>query len=164
MRAYEEPAYWRDVGTIDAYYAANMDVLGIEPRFNVFNPRWPITSSNYQGPSARIAEARIHHSLIGDGTMIKGATIRNSIVRREVMIEDDVHIEDSIVMDFVVIRRGARLRGVIVDRFNEIAAGARLGHGKAPSEPNFHVTASGIVVMARGIVGRRGHYDRRDLP
>jgi glucose-1-phosphate adenylyltransferase len=162
VRAYEEPAYWRDVGTIDAYFAANMDVLGAEPRFNVFNPRWPITSSNYQGPSARIADARLRNSLVGDGTMIKGATIRNSIIRREVMIEEDVRIENCIIMDHVVIRRGARLRHAIVDRFNEIAADARIGYdGGADRQAGFHVTDSGIAVMARGNAGRTGFYDQR---
>ncbi|HEX8989207.1 MAG TPA: glucose-1-phosphate adenylyltransferase [Rhodocyclaceae bacterium] len=165
VRAYEEQAYWRDVGTVDAYYAANMDVLGAEPRFNVFNPHWPITSSNYQGPSARIAEARIRNSLIGDGTMVKNATIRNSIVRREVMIEEDVHIDDSIVMDFVVIRKGARLRNAIIDRFNEIPAGARIGFDQeADRQAGLHVTASGIAVMARGTVDRTGVYGRRSAP
>ena len=164
LRAYEEPAYWRDVGTIDAYYAANMDMLGPEPRFNVFNPRWPIISSNYQGPSARIADARIHNSLLGDGTLIKGATIRNSIIRREVMIEEDVHIDGCIVMDYVTIRRGARLKRVIVDRFNEIPAGTRVGYDKGADQPGFHLTESGIAVMARGTVGRVGLYDQRTPP
>ncbi|MDD5250321.1 MAG: sugar phosphate nucleotidyltransferase, partial [Rhodocyclaceae bacterium] len=153
VRSYEEPAYWRDVGTIDAYYASNMDTLGAEPRFNLFNPSWPIASSHYQGPSARIVDARIHNSQFGDGTLIKGATIRNSIVRHEVMIEADVHIDDSIIMDYVAIRRGARLRRVIVDRFNEIPAGARIGYDAAADRHHFHVTASGIAVLARGAVG-----------
>lgn len=162
VRSYEEPAYWRDVGTVDAYFAANMDVLGAEPRFNVFNPRWPITSSNYQGPSARIAEARLRNSLVGDGTMIKGATIRGSIIRREVMIEEDVHIENCIIMDHVVIRRGARLRRAIIDRFNEVPAGARIGYDVvADRQAGFHVTESGIAVMARGDAGRTGSYDQR---
>ncbi|MGE5468303.1 MAG: glucose-1-phosphate adenylyltransferase [Ignavibacteria bacterium] len=165
VRAYEDAAYWRDVGTVDSYFAANMDTLGAEPRFNVFNPRWPIISSNYQGPSARIADARIRNSLIGDGTMIKGATIRNAILRREVMIEEDVHIENSIVMDYVTIRRGARLKHVIVDRFNEVPAGARIGFDReADRAAGYHVTDSGIAVMARGTVGRRGLYNQRGAP
>ncbi|HEX8964229.1 MAG TPA: glucose-1-phosphate adenylyltransferase [Rhodocyclaceae bacterium] len=165
VRAYEDAAYWRDVGTVDAYFAANMDTLGAEPRFNAFNPRWPITSSNYQGPSARFADARVKNSLVGDGTMVKGATIRNSIVRREVMIEEDVHIDSSIVMDYVVIRKGARLHRVIVDRFNEIPAGMRIGYDRAADEQaGFHVTPSGIAVIARGNAGRTGFYDQRSWP
>jgi glucose-1-phosphate adenylyltransferase len=165
VRAYEETAYWRDVGTVDAYFAANMDVLGAEPRFNVFNPHWPITSSNYQGPSARFADARIRNSLVADGTLIKGGTIRGSIIRREVMVEDDVRIEDCIIMDHVVIRRGARLRRAIIDRFNEIGPGAHIGYdANADRRAGLHITESGIAVMARGSVARTGLYDQRRMP
>lgn len=153
LRAEEEHAYWRDVGTIDAYYAANMDTLGAEPRFNLFNPFWPITSSNYQGPTVRIVEGSIHNASLGAGTVVKGAVIRNSIVRREVMIEPEVEIEDSIVMDYVAIRRGARLRRVIVDRYNEIRAGERIGYDPAADRQRFHVTESGIVVIPKRAAG-----------
>ena len=153
LRAEEEHAYWRDVGTIDAYYAANMDTLGAEPRFNLFNPFWPISSSNYRGPTVRIVEGSIHNASLGAGTVVKGAVIRNSIIRREVMIEPEVEIEDSIVMDYVAIRRGARLRRVIVDRYNEIRAGDRIGHDPAADRQRFHVTESGIVVIPKRISG-----------
>jgi glucose-1-phosphate adenylyltransferase len=164
VRDYEEPAYWRDVGTVDAYFEANMDVLGAEPRFNIFNPQWPIISSNYQGPAVRIAHADIQDSIVGDGTLIKNAKVHRSILRREVMVEEDVEIEDSIIMDYVTIRRGARLRRVIVDRFNEIGAGERIGFDVEADRQRFHVTASGIAVMARGSVGGSGLYGTRAIP
>lgn len=150
VREYEEPAYWRDVGTIDAYYAANMDTLGLEPRFNLYNPRWVINSSNCQGPAPRIIDGRIHDSTLGAGTVVKGALIRNSIVRAEVMIEPGVEIEESIIMDYTVIRRGARLRRVIVDRYNEIAAGACIGHAAGQQPPQARVTDSGIIAIPKG--------------
>jgi glucose-1-phosphate adenylyltransferase len=87
IRASEEPGYWRDVGTIDAYFAAHQDLLGIEPRFDVFNPKWRLGSSNYQGPSTKFFRAELENSIIGAGGLIQGARIRNSIVRREVLIE-----------------------------------------------------------------------------
>jgi glucose-1-phosphate adenylyltransferase len=83
IRASEEPGYWRDVGTIDAYFAAHQDLLGIEPRFDVFNPKWRLGSSNYQGPSTKFFRAELENSLIGAGGLIQGARIRNSIVGRE---------------------------------------------------------------------------------
>ena len=150
IRDYEEPAYWRDVGTIEAYYAAHMDLLGLEPRFNIFNPKWRIFSSGYQGPSSKIIDGQIKNSMIGAGAIIKGGSIRNSIVRREVMIEEDVELEDCIIMDYTIIRRGARLRRVIVDRYNTIAAGTQIGYDRDADRARYHVSESGLVVVFRG--------------
>lgn len=149
-RPYEEQAYWRDVGTIDQYYAANMDTLGEAPRLDLFNPQWPIRSSSYQGPIAHLVRARIENSDIASGTTVRDATIRNSLIRREVAIEDDVIIEDSVIMDFCTIRRGARIRRSIVDRYNTIEAGAHLGYDAAGDRARHHVTDSGIVVVTKG--------------
>ena len=90
IRDWEEQAYWRDVGTIDAYFAAHLDVLGAQQRFNLFNPQWFINSSNYQGPSPRILGGDIEDCVIGAGSLIKGGRIRHSILRREVIVEPDV--------------------------------------------------------------------------
>lgn len=150
IRDYEEHGYWRDIGTIDAYYAANRDVLGAEARFNLFNPQWLINSSNYQGPSPRIVSGFIEDSAIGAGSLIKGAHIRNSILRREVIVEEDVDIADSIVMDYAVIRRGTRLKRVIVDRYNEIAPATAIGFDAAADRGRYHVSPGGVVVLAKG--------------
>lgn len=93
-KSYEEPAYWRDVGTLDAYFNAHQDMLGLTPHFDVFNPQWRIFSSNYQGPVARMIDAQLHNSVVAAGSLVHGASIRNSFIRREVIIEDDVEIED----------------------------------------------------------------------
>ena len=89
VRDYEEHAYWRDVGTIETYFQAHQDLLGREPRFNLFNPQWRISSSNYQGPSARILRGHVENSILGSGTLLKGGVIKDSIVRREVIVEED---------------------------------------------------------------------------
>ncbi|HSN42225.1 MAG TPA: glucose-1-phosphate adenylyltransferase [Burkholderiales bacterium] len=150
IKHYEEQAYWRDVGTIDSYFAANQDVLGLEPRFNLFNPKWPISTKGYPGPSPKIVEGRIDNSILGSGTLVKGAKLTNSIIHREVVLERDVEIEDSIVMDYTKIRQGARLRRVIVDRYNTIEAGQRIGYDLAADRQQYHVTESGIVVVSKG--------------
>jgi len=149
MRPYEEQAYWRDVGTIEQYYAANLDTLGLEPKLNLFNPRWPVLSRDYQGPIAHIVKASIENSDMAAGSLVHDATIRNSIVRREVVIEEDVVIEDSIIMDYSVVRRGARIRRAIVDRYNTIDAGDRLGYDLERDRRRHHVSKSGIVVVAK---------------
>ncbi|MEO8038137.1 MAG: glucose-1-phosphate adenylyltransferase [Betaproteobacteria bacterium] len=146
VRPHEEPAYWRDVGTVDAYFDATMDTLGPEPKLHLFNPRWPVLSSAYQGPAANILEGRIERSHIGQGTLIRGAYVRNSVIRREVLLEEDVVIEDSIIMDYCVIRRGARIRRAIVDRYN-VLEGEQVGYDPEADRARYHVTDSGIVVI-----------------
>ena len=150
VAATEDQSYWRDVGTIDAYYAANRDVLGVEPRFNLFNPQWFINSSNYQGPSPRIASGRFENIAIGAGSLVTGATIRNSILRREVIVEEDVEIDDCIIMDYAVIRRGSRLKRVIVDRYNDIAPNSRIGFDAAADHARYAVSEGGVVVLPKG--------------
>jgi glucose-1-phosphate adenylyltransferase len=157
VRRQEERAYWRDVGTVDAFFAANMDILGPSPHFNLFNPRWPIRSSNYQGPATQILAGNIERSQIGPGTLIRGGTIRESIVRREVVIEDDVVLERCVVMDHCVIRRGARLRNTIVDRYNTIAPGARIGYEADADAKRYHVSEGGVVVVPMAPVRQDTH-------
>jgi len=150
VKPYEEPAYWRDVGTIDAYFKAHMDVLGFQPRLNLFNPEWPIYSSNYQGPVAKIVSGALENSIIAAGSLVNGARVRNSVIRREVTLEEDVEIEDCILQDYVHIKRGARLRRVIVGRYNVIEAGAQIGFDAEADSSRYHRTSSGIVVIAPG--------------
>jgi glucose-1-phosphate adenylyltransferase len=150
IKPYEEQVYWRDVGTIDAYFAAHRDVLGSEPVFDLFNPQWPIYSSNYQGPVARVTQGRIDNSLLGAATVIHNARVRNSIVRREAVIEDGAEVEDCIIMDYVRISRGARLRQTIVDRHNLIEKDARIGYDLAQDANDYRVSPGGVVVIPRG--------------
>ncbi len=153
VNPYEERGYWRDVGSIGAYYAAHRDLLGAEAKFETFNPQWPIYSSHYQGPVAKVIRGEIENSNLGAGTVVNGATVRNSIIRREVWLEEDVVVEDSIVMDYVRIGRGSRLRRAIVDRYNVLPAGTHLGYDPDQDRERFHLDSSGIVVVAQG---RRG--------
>jgi glucose-1-phosphate adenylyltransferase len=150
VRDYEEPGYWRDVGTIDAYFEAHQDLLGAEPKFDIFNPKWRIGSNNYQGPSPKFLRAELDNSIISSGCLVNGARIRNSIVRSEVLIEDGVELDECIVMDYVVLRKGVRLRRVIVDRYNTIEAGESVGFDSDIDRRRFTVTDSGIVVVPRG--------------
>jgi len=144
---YEEQAYWRDVGTIDAYYAANRDTMGEQPRFKLFNPQWVINASNYQGPSARILSGQLENSMISAGSLVRGASIRNSILRREVIVDKNVEIDGCIIMDYAVIQSGCRLRGVIVDRYNNIAPNTLIGIDTAADRKKYHVSEGGVVVL-----------------
>jgi glucose-1-phosphate adenylyltransferase len=150
IKPYEESAYWRDVGTIDSYYEAHRDVLGAEPRLDLFNPQWPVFSSNYQGPVARVTRGEIDNSLLGAATVIEDARVVNSIVRREAVIEAGAEVEDCIIMDYARIGRGARLRRAIVDRHNLIEHDTRIGYDAEADRRDWVVTPSGIVVVPRG--------------
>jgi glucose-1-phosphate adenylyltransferase len=150
VKSYEEPNYWRDVGTLDGYFNANQDLLGAQPRFDVFNPEWPIYSSNYQGPATQAIDAVLKNSIVGGGSTLQGATVRNSIVRREVVLEQDVELEDCIVMDYVRIGRGARLKRTIVGRYNVIEPGVSIGYDATADEERYGVSPEGIVVVPPG--------------
>ena len=152
-KAYEEQGYWRDVGTLDAYFAAHHDVLGLQPCFDAFNPQWPVYSSHYQGPTARVMSGQLDNVLLGAATVIHGATIRNSILRREVVIDPGAEIEDSVIMDYVCVGSGAKLRRVIVDRHNRIPPGAVIGYDHDRDRAaGYHVTEGGVVVVPLGDV------------
>jgi len=158
IKPYEEPVYWRDVGNIDAYFDAHKDVLGLEPKFDAFNPQWPIYSSNYQGPVTRVIGGDIRNTLLGAATVVNdGVRIRNSIIRREAVIEEDVELEDCIIMDYVRIGRGSRLRRVIVDRHNHIQPGSRIGFDLEEDRRRFTVSPGGVVVLP---IGKIRYYAR----
>jgi len=149
---YEEQGYWRDVGTIPAFFDAHMDMLGERPKFELHNRQWPIHPSEYQGPSAKILKGDIQNSFISEGALIKDARIVNSVIRRDVVVEEDVVIEDCIIMDHSVIKKGCRLKRVIVDKFNELAEGERIGFG--PDADRLHCAChrdpSGISIIPKG--------------
>jgi glucose-1-phosphate adenylyltransferase len=152
-KPYEEQAYWRDVGTISSYWEAHMDLLGESPRFDLDNRLWPIRSDHHAGPAARFIAADIDNAQIGESSLVKRATIRNSILGRSVWVNEGAVIEDSIVMDHTTVGKGARLRRAIVDRFNIIPADVEIGHDLSADRRQYHVDASGLVVVPRG--GRR---------
>jgi len=150
LRPYEERGYWRDIGTIAAYWQAHMDLLGPTPRLDLANPRWPILTDAYSGPSAQVFDGEVRDTLLGEGTRIEGADVRRSIIGRGVRIEPGVSIEESIVMDHTVVQEGAQLRRVIVDRHNLVSAGTRIGWDPGADAARFHVDPSGIAVIPRG--------------
>lgn len=150
VKAYEERAYWRDVGTIESYWKAHQDLLGRQPRFDLFNPQWPIRSSRYDGPCAKIMGRCVEDSLIGSATWIDGARVRRSIVGREVMLEEDVELDECIILDYVKIEKGSRLRRTIVDKQNVIEAGSAIGFDPEKDARRYYMDPSGITVVPRG--------------
>jgi glucose-1-phosphate adenylyltransferase len=151
-KPYEEEGYWRDVGTIKAYFDAHRDMLGEYPLFDLDNTLWPIHPSSYEGASTKILRGDIRNSIIAEGSIIHKAKIRNSVIRSEVTIENDVTIEDCIVMDGVILKKGSSLRNVIVDKQNMIQEGEQFGFDPDKDRFRCHIDTSGIAVIPK-----RGH-------
>ncbi len=148
---YEERGYWRDVGTIPAYFQAHLDMLGERPVFDQHNREWPIHPARYSGPGAKVLNGEIVNSLLSEGAVIGSARIRNSVIRRDVVIEDDVSIEECIIMDSTVIKKGSRLKRVIIDKFNLLPAGSTIGFDleRERQIDGWHVDGEGIVVIRK---------------
>jgi glucose-1-phosphate adenylyltransferase len=157
---YEEHAYWRDVGSIDAYFQAHFDTLGAKPRFRMTNRRWPIYASPDQAESAQIENGVIHHSMVGSGSIIDGASLDHAMLRRSVMVEPGAQLEHCIVMERSRIGRGAQVRRCIIDQDNDVPAGETIGYDESADRRRFHVTPSGIVVVPAGFFPARGTSSR----
>ncbi|MEK7308143.1 MAG: sugar phosphate nucleotidyltransferase, partial [Nitrospirota bacterium] len=148
IKPYEEKGYWRDVGTIKAFWDAHQDILGSEPLFEMNNELWPIRPSRNELSAAKILKGEIINSMISEGTVVNNAKIVNSVIRRGVVIEDDVEVIDSIIMDRVVLKRGCRLNKTIVDCYNVIEEGVSVGEGSDKPYWRARLDPSGITVIA----------------
>ena len=118
VKPYEEQGYWRDVGNLQAYWSAHMDLLGAQPRFDLNNRMWPIHSQAYHRASPRVLSGTIEDVSLGVGSVVDGARIVRSIIGRNTWIEKGAEIVDSIVMDHCRIGHNARIHRGIVDRYN----------------------------------------------
>lgn len=149
VHPYEEHGYWRDVGTIDAYFEAHFDTLGARPRFRMTNRCWPIYASPDQAESAQIEDGTIHHSTIGSGSIINGGRLDHAMLRRSVHVDEGAVLEHCIVMERSVIGRGARVRRAIIDEDNHIPPGETIGYDLERDRQRFHVSEGGIVVVPK---------------
>ncbi len=160
-----ERGYWRDVGTIEAYYEANMDLRSIDPVFDLYNRQWPIRTANYHVPPAKFVfdwewEMRrgvAYDSLICAGCIISGALVRNSILSPGVFVHSYTEIHNSIVMHEVDIGRGARIRNAIVDKYVKIPEGETIGYDLERDRQRYFVSDGGIVVIAKVAPFERWH-------
>ena len=151
IHRYEEWGYWRDVGTMEAYWQAHMDILGETPTMDLRNVKWPIMTDTSGEPSASIIRSQIDDSMVGQGSFVVDANIRRSVIGRNVKIGEGADIEECVILDGTKIGANARLRRVIADRFNLIPPGTELGYGQPPN-PSLRsvIEKSGLIVLPRG--------------
>jgi glucose-1-phosphate adenylyltransferase len=151
----ENLSYWRDVGTLDAYFDANMDLRDARPHLNLYNPYWPLRTAYYDQPPAKFVFAengrrgQALHSIISEGCIISGGSVRNSILGRSVFVHSYSEIDDSVIMDYVEIGRHARVRRAIIDKNVYIAEGEEIGFDLERDRKRFFVTDSGLVVIPK---------------
>lgn len=153
IKSYEERGYWRDVGTLDAYWQAHMDMLGCSPVLDLRNLEWPVLTDTFDGPTASFGRATIEDSLIGQGSLVIDSKIRRSVIGRNVRIEHGAEIDECVILDGVKIGSKARLRRVIVDRYNAIPDSTEIGLLSDADRNLYHTTDSGLVVVPRGLSG-----------
>jgi glucose-1-phosphate adenylyltransferase len=152
-----DSSYWMDVGTIDSYYQASMDLVGVDPLFNLYGERWPIRSCQRPLPPSKcVLGGRTPESIVSEGCIISGGTVWNSILSPGVIVERDALVEQSIIFDDVVIEPGARVRRAIVDKESRIQAGASIGLDRdADKARGATISDSGITVIPKGAdIGR----------
>ena len=150
IHPYEEWGYWRDVGTMDAYWQANMDILGETPIFDLRNVNWPIQTDASMAPIASLVRSHIDDSMVGQGSLVVDANIKRSIIGRNVRIGEGTKIEECIILDGTIIGPKCRLRRVIADRFNVIPAGAEMGFDKPSDGKRSTIGKAGLTVLPRG--------------
>jgi glucose-1-phosphate adenylyltransferase len=149
--------YWRDVGTIDAYYEANMDLISVTPQLNLYDSQWPILTYQPTSPPAKtvwIEEGRVGtalNSIISNGCIISGGNVKRSILSPRVTVHSFAEVEDSILLEGVDVGRNAKMKNTIIDKEVQIPPGMEIGYHLEEDAKRFTVTASGIVVVPKGI-------------
>ena len=147
--------YWRDVGTLEAYFDANMDVASVSPIFNLYDKAWPMRTRQRQYPTAKFVfgepgrTGMAINSVISAGCIISGAVVRNSVLSQDVRVNSYAEVESSIIFTHVDIGRHCRIRRAIIDRDVHLPEGTVIGYDREEDRRNYFVTQSGLTVVTR---------------
>lgn len=147
--------YWRDVGTIESYYEANMDLCSVNPSFNLYDENWPIYSLWHNDPPAKTVfdedgrRAEVVDSLLCPGVVVSGGSVKRSLLSNRVFVDEGAVVEDSVIFSGVKIGKGAKIRRAIIDKWCEIEPGDEIGYDEAADRERFKVSDTGIVVVPR---------------
>jgi glucose-1-phosphate adenylyltransferase len=158
-----ETQYWRDVGTIEAYYAANLDLKSVTPQLDLYNRQWPIRSaSSGAAPTKFVFDEDFRRgmaiqSIVGGGTIVAGGYVKDSVVGRNCFIDAGADVRDSVLFDNIKIGKGARVRRAIIDKNFQLADGDRIGYDLEYDKKRFTVSEGGIVVVPRARNPHTGH-------
>jgi len=156
------PVYWRDVGTLDAYFEASMDLRAVSPILNLYNRQWPLRTAGYSDAPAKFIfdyegrRGQALDSIVSGGSILSGGTVRGSVIGRGVRLHSGAYVEDSVIFDNCDIGRRAKVRRAILDKNVRIPEDATVGYNLERDRELYYVTESGIVVI-------EGHRSTVDL-
>ena len=145
--------YWRDVGTIEAYWEANMDLRAVKPPLNLYNRQWPLRSTSYPDPPAKFTfdeqnrRGEAIDSIVAGGCILSGGKVKNSILARGVKVHTGAEVEDSVILDNCDIGRRAKIRRAILDKNVRVPEDWTIGYDLERDKKLYHVTETGIVVV-----------------
>ena len=154
-----EHAYWRDVGTLDSYFDAHMDLVSVEPVFNLYNQEWPIYTSDVTAPPAKVVAVAEHgagslaDSILSNGVVISGGYVRNSVLSPWVRVDPGAVLEGTVLLENVFVGAGAHLKNVIIDKNVVIPPGVRIGFDEEHDrERGFEISDEGVVAVPKNLV------------
>jgi len=156
----DNQAYWRDVGTIDAFWQANMELIGVTPELNMYDSSWPIWTYQQQLPPAKFVfddEGRrgmAIDSMVSGGCIVSGATVHGSLLFSNVRINSYAHVDSSVILPDVIIGEGCRLKKTVIDKRCNIPAGTIIGEDPVEDARRFHVSPDGVVVVTPDMLGQ----------
>jgi glucose-1-phosphate adenylyltransferase len=149
----DQLAYWRDVGTLEAYWEANMDLRAVKPALNLYNRQWPLRTSSFPDPPAKFAfddenrRGEAIDSIVSGGCILSGGRVRNSVLGRGVRVHAGALVEDSVILDNCDIGRRAKIRRAILDKNVRVAPDATIGYDEEQDRILYHITETGLVVV-----------------
>jgi len=159
-------SYWRDVGTIDAYWEANMELIGVNPDLNLYDKTWPIWTYQEQNPPAKFIfdddERRglAVDSMVAGGCVISGALVKHSMIFSNVRVNSFSTVEDSVILPEVVIGRNCDINKAIVEKGCLIPEGTVIGRNRADDEKRFHISSGGVILVTPDMLGQERHLVR----
>jgi glucose-1-phosphate adenylyltransferase len=151
----KEALYWRDVGTLEAYYEANMDLVAVSPVFNLYDKHWPLRTHQRQYPPAKFVFSEPGRtgsavdSIVSAGSIVSGSLVRSSVLSPDVRVNSYADVDSSIVFSHVNIGRYCRIRRAIIDRDVHIPEGTVIGYDTEVDKQRYFVTETGITVVTR---------------
>jgi glucose-1-phosphate adenylyltransferase len=163
IRASGARPYWRDVGTIDAYWEANLDLVQVQPELNMYDETWPVRTLQEQRPPAKFilgspdGAGQTQNALVSSGSILSGAAARNSLLFSDVWVEQGSIIEDSVILPRVRIGRGVRLRRAVVDKYCALPDGFMAGLDPEADRQRFEISEGGVVLITPEMLGQRVH-------
>jgi glucose-1-phosphate adenylyltransferase len=153
-------AYWRDVGTVDAFYAANQELIGENPELNIYDEEWPIWTYQAQLPPAKFIydtedmRGMAVNSMVSGGDIIAGALVRNSLLFSQVIVNPRAVVEDSVILPDVVVGENCRIRKAVVDEGCRIPPGTVIGEDPEADRRRFYVSPKGVVLVTAEMLGQ----------